>query len=351
MAVRRSSFFKRLPGRRPAPPEPAAWDPRSRGLISPWEIPLDRELAAQLSPGSGYGAAYFPSQWGSIPEAAAQALTELISVRRPHDMLVAPAGIRRVGDTDIYCPTRILAAGDHGVALWVDDLPFDRVVGVLAYRDIRMVEHRWGADSAHLAVIGATRRFTLHYRRPWRGWRGPKLEELLMRIRLRAAGPLTDLGQHDGHRGDVEAATLAMELGISRVVASFSADGRSKWTPWKRDGQRVCRTVALTDRELVVARTVAARSVRDGGRHILAVPRRHLRGLSVAGTRLHVDAEATHDFTLGAAFARRVVRELSGKAGQPSSLAHPVVTLMSVRDPEYDQYSWETSRVPHRGPS
>lgn len=49
----------------------------------------------------------------------------------PPDMLVAPTGVRRVERIDMCCPTQGLAAGEHAVALWGDDLPFDRVTGVL----------------------------------------------------------------------------------------------------------------------------------------------------------------------------------------------------------------------------
>lgn len=175
------------------PPAHHGWpdpDPRPRDLLCPWEIPLDHELAVRVDPWRGFGAACFPTRWDSIPEAATEALTELIAVKRPHDILVVPAGVRRVRGADVYCPTKVFAAGERGVALWVDDLPFDRVAAVLAYHDIRMVEHMSDTESAHLTIIGATRRFTLHYRCLWRPSAEQRLTKLLRRIRLSAAGAL-----------------------------------------------------------------------------------------------------------------------------------------------------------------
>lgn len=326
MAIRRSNFLPCLRGRPGEHPEPLDRYSPSGELLSPWEIPVDRELALHLDPGRGDGAAYVPVRWGLIPDAATQALTELICVRRPRDMVVAPGGIRRVRGTDVYCPTQVLAAGDHGIALWVDDLPFDRVTGVLAYRDIRMVEHASGDESAHLTVIGATRRFTLHYRRRSRPSRGPQLEDLLLRIRLRTAGLSNDVAQYGDERCEVGSAPALVGPGASRVVLCLRAPMRSRWTPWKRAGQGAWRAVVLTDHELVLLRTSAARSAPDGGEDILAVPRSHLRGLSVAGASLYVDAGATHMVTLGASFARRVVKEFSEMVNESSPLAQPVVT-------------------------
>lgn len=353
MAMRWSSF---LTGQRrcaPALPEPADRDPRSPELICAWEIPLDPDLAAHLGPGRGYGAAYFPSRWGSVPEAAREALTELICISRPRDMLVAPAGVRRVGGADVYCPTQVLAAGEHGVALWVDDLPFDRVAGVLAYRDIRMVEHRSRAESSYLTVIGAAQRFTLHYRLPWLPGREPRLADLLMRIRLRAAGLANDIGHYGGDRGEVGAASMLVGLDASRVVLSLSAHGRSKWTPWQRTGQRAWRTATLTDREMVVLRTSKPRSAHGDSQDILAVPRNHLRGLSVEGASLRIDAGATHDVTLGAAFARHVVKEFSQIVVEPSSLPRTVATqkarALSVVNPQDGQFNREPRRVARGG--
>lgn len=217
---------------------PSDRDPRSRELFSPWEIPLDRELALHLDAGQQYGA-YVADRWDLIPDVATQALTEMICVRRPRDMLVAPGAIRRAKGTDIYCPTQVLAAGDHGVALWVDDLPFDRVTGVLAYRDIRMVEHRSGDESAHLTVIGATRRFSLHYLRRAQPSQGPHPEGLTLRIRLRTAGLSNDVAHYGDDRCGGGAATAGAATSASRVVLSLSAPG-SRWTPRKGGGELLC---------------------------------------------------------------------------------------------------------------
>jgi hypothetical protein len=332
MQIRLSRLLTSVGGRRLASPALMDHDPAPSELTSPWEIPLDRKLAKHLDPGADDGAAYLPFRWGCIPQAATQALTELISVRRPGDMLVAPAGVRRVAGTDVYCPTQVLAAGDHGVALWVDDLPFDRVTGVLAYRDIRMIQHTAGTEFARLTVIGATRRFVLHYRRRRRPSPGPQLEHLLMRIRLRTAGVSTGIRPNGSARRGVAAESLPLKPGVSRVALSFSVSGRSKWTPCERVSKRPFQTVALTDHELVVLRASATGSSCDGPKDVLTVPRSYLRGLSAAGASLLVDAGATHSFALGAVFARRVVKEFSEMISEPASLAHSDVTRGGVVD-------------------
>lgn len=341
MHIRLSRLLTSVSGRRPVPPTMMDRDPVSSDLTSPWEIPLDRKLAKYLDPGPDDGAAYVPLRWSSIPQTATQALTELISLRRPGDMLVAPAGVRRAAGADVYCPTQVLAAGDHGVALWVDDLPFDRVTGVLAYRDIRMIEHTAGTEFARLTVIGATRRFSLHYRRRRRPNPGPQPEDLLMRIRLRTAGLSTGIRQYGSACCDVTAESLPLKPGVSRVALSFNVSGRSKWTPWGCVGKRPFQTAALTDHELVVLRASATGSSCGGPKDVLTVPRSYLRGLSAAGESLLVDAGATHSFALEAVFARRVVTEFSEMLSAPGALVHPDMTrgepLMSGRDPKHNK--------------
>lgn len=320
MAIRRSSHSTRQT--RPVPKPPGGAE-QEREPIASWEIPLDHDLATYVDPGPEWGAAYIPSRWRSIPRGAADALTELISVERPNHVLVAPAGVRRVNGADIYCPTQILAAGEHAVALWVDALPFDRIAAVLAYRDIRMVEHRATTESAHLTVIGATGRFTLHYRPSWLPHRATQVQTLVMRIRRRAAGSSpNNRARHDRDPRQDGAASPEEDTGASRVVLSCNAHGWMKWSPWRRHSQGGRRTAELTDRELVVQRTPTSRWERHVGKDILAVPRRHLRRLSATGPTLCIDAGVTHDITVGAAFARRIVRQFSPIAGEPPALAH-----------------------------
>ncbi len=232
MAMRRSKLLTGVRRRPPTRGEP--WDPdqRSRDLFCPWEIPLDHQLAVHVDPWRGFGAAYFPSCWDSIPAAATQALTELIAVSRPRDMLVVPAGIRRVRGIDVYCPTQVLAADARGVALWVDDLPFDRVTSILAYSDIRLVEHTSDTESANLTVIGATRRFTVHYRCRWRPNTRQQVADLLMRIRLGAAGTCLRLDADAAHTFTVRAAfarRVATEL--SQLIGEPSSLPQHALTP------------------------------------------------------------------------------------------------------------------------
>lgn len=288
--------------------------------ICPWEIPLDHDLAVHLDPWGDDGEAYVPSRWGLVPDAATQALSELVSVSQPHVLLVVPSRVRRVQGADVYCPAQVLAAGERGVALWVDDLPYDRVAAIFAYRDIRMVEHARDTESARLTVIGATRRFTVHYRRRWRPSSHQRLTDLLVRIRLGAAGLSKDFGGDGSDPCAREAAWLPVGRHSSRAMLSLSACGRSTRTRWQHARHRVWRTVAVNDRELLVLRGSAVPPVAEVGNDILAVPRRNLRALSATGPHLCIDAEATHTFTVGAALAKRVVSEFSQFIGQPSLL-------------------------------
>lgn len=318
MAMQRPRFLTNL---RNDPPRDLQQGAARPDPVCPWEIPLDHDLAIHLDPWGDDGEAYVPSRWGLIPEAATQALSELISVRKPHDLLVVPSRVRRVRGADVYCPAQVLGAGEHGVALWVDDLPYDRVAAILAYRDIRMLEHTCDTESAHLTVIGATRRFTVHYRRRWRPSSHHRLTDLLVRIRLGATGVSEDFGRDSSDRCPSEAAWLPVGHHTSRAMVSLSARGRSTRSGWQHAGHRVWRTVAVNDRELLVLREPAVPRVAEVGNDVLAVPCRHLRALSATGPRLCIDAGATHTFTVGAAFAKRVVNEFSPFISQPSTLA------------------------------
>lgn len=320
MAMRRSRLLTRPAERRSVPAVPRDADLCSLEQLCPREIPLDPELAAPPDPGPGCGVAYVPPRWDMVPVAARQALSELTSVSLPHEVLVVLAGVRRVAGATVYCPIQALAAGHHAVALWVDDLPFDRAAAVPAHRDIRMVERVVAAGSANPSFLGATRRFSVHDRCLGRvSRRGLRLQDLLMRIRPRAAGLTKFVGRRGDGRKVGEWAPLTLGLGGSRVVLSFRDGGRCTRAPWRRPDPGAWRTLILTDRELVVLRGFAARSAPGGGMISRAVPRHHLRQLKAIGAGRCVDAEATHTFPLGAAFARRVVRELSESVGLPPS--------------------------------
>jgi hypothetical protein len=349
--MRRSRFFANLGGRPPVHQETGDGAGSSRELFCPWEIPLDHELAVYLEPWLGYEAAYFPFCWDSIPEAATQALTELIAVRQPHDMMVVPAGVRRIRGTDVYCPTQVLAAGERGVALWVDDLPFDRVTAILAYRDIRMVEHTSDTDSARLTVIGAARRFTVHYRCRRLPSTEHRLAHLLMRIRSGTAGLSNKVGQNDGDDCVTGGSLLPAELAGSRVMASLSTYKRSKRPPWKQ----LYGIASVTDSELVLLRLSATQSACSGGSDLLAVPRNHLREISVTGAGLCIDAGATHTFLMGAAFARRVVKELWPIAAGPILLPQRDLQCemppASLASPPHSQTHGEANRLAHGGRS
>jgi hypothetical protein len=297
--------------------------------VSPWQIPLDRDLAAYLGSVGSCPAAYVPRHWELVPEPARGALCELISIDRPRDVAVSPSGIRHVGGAQVYCPMQVLGAGEHGVALWIDDLPFDRVTAALAYRDIRMVQHSTNSESGHLTVIGAARRFTFHYRRPSQPSCEPQLEGLSLRIRLRAAG----LSEGAAHYGDLEG---------WRAVQSID---ESAWPAW-RTRARSTRTAILTDHELVLIEKSAAQFGYRHGEDVLAVPCQHLQRISAAGNRLIVDAEAISSVPLGAVFARRVAKRISKQLRESISPADYFTTNRAQPAPFQDT----TRQRDHRAP-
>jgi hypothetical protein len=315
---------RRRDRRQPLLPEPTDRDPQPSELISEWEIPVARDLAAHIQPWEIGRASYFPTRWESVPDSATQAFIDLIDVSRPQDMLVAPAGVRRVGGTDVYSPTQVFGLGARGVGLWVDDLPFDRVAGLFGYRDIRMVEHADDGEYARLTVIGAMRRFTMRYRprSRWPGTRDSFVDDMLIRMRLRAAGLTDSTVEYAGAEGDLETDSPLIGLGVSPVVRSLCAGGAAQ-NRWRLLADREPRrVVALTEHELVVLRASAGHETRHG--FVLAVSRAYLTGLSVAGPRLCVHAGAVHAVTVGHGFARHVVAELAGLVDQAHCPSLPI---------------------------
>lgn len=280
--------------------------------ISEWEIPVGEDLVSQLAPPSALGQPYSPSNWATVPPDAACALGETVGLSQPRDLFVAPADVRQVSGAYVYSPLQVLAVGDRGVALWVDDLPFDRVACVLGYHDILLIEHRLDDHSGHLTIIGDALRFTLHYRRS--SWLS--LDELLLRIRRRTARtPETDVGLAAAAWSvtwSALATSALVTLGAPGPSRSVSAGFVPKPKRLHAGKEWPPCSAALTERELVLVRDAGGRLPLQHG-VVLITPRDRLTQLNADGNRLRVHAGTTaHTFEVGERFATAVVQELAG---------------------------------------
>ena len=156
----------------------------------------------------------------------------------------------------------------------------------------------------------------MHYRRgQWPMLDGSLLTDMVIRMRLRAAGFTDMTPECAGGQGDVETDAALIGLGVSGVVRSVCAGGALKHRWWRfADAGR--RVVALTEHELVILNTSPRSRSRQRGVDVLAVSRAHLTSLSAAGSSLCVHAGAAHAVTVGHSFARQIVGELAGLVDQ-----------------------------------
>ncbi|WP_020502513.1 hypothetical protein [Sciscionella marina] len=152
--------------------------------LLPWEIGLDASTVKLLRAFQVSVPPYLPSTWSAAPGDAVAALRELVDVRYPQQLLVAPADLARVGRDWVLTPTQVLGIGKNGVALWVDDLPYERVAAAFAYPQITAVEHTIDGACGLLTVTGADRRLMFRY--PRTSW--PLIGNLLIDIRVRLGG-------------------------------------------------------------------------------------------------------------------------------------------------------------------
>ncbi|WP_037357661.1 hypothetical protein [Amycolatopsis orientalis] len=272
----------------------------------PWEIQVGRDLADRLDTKP-------PSRW-SRPGAAADDLADLVG---PGEVVLAPSATRPSGDGVVWTPEQALGAGTRGVvwtpeqalgagtrgvALWVDDLPYPRIVGAIPYPELIAVEHAMAGKHSCLVLTGA--RATLVFR--YRSWAWPTVADLLTHARSRAHRPGAPEPAHAGPPTlgwERLPASPLVALGHPRHARYLGAEPElpRRWL-WQQS--RPAAFVVLTRQELVVVRHVLGRRPLTHGVQLLAVARNRITGLGGRGDRLRIAAGAgRYEADLGAELA------------------------------------------------
>ncbi|MER6896809.1 hypothetical protein [Amycolatopsis sp. NPDC000740] len=245
----------------------------------PWEVQVGRDLADRLDTKP-------PSRW-SRPGAAAEDLADLVG---PGEVVLAPSATRPSGDGVVWTPEQALGAGARGVALWVDDLPYPRIVGAIPYPELIAVEHAMAGKHACLVLTGV--RTTLVFR--YRSWAWPAVADLLTHVRSRAHRPGSAEPAHAGPPSlgwDRLPASPLVALGHTRHTRYLGAEPElpRRWL-WQQS--RPAAFVVLTRQELVVVRHVLGRRPLAHGVQLLAVARDRVAGLAGRGDGLRVVTSA-----------------------------------------------------------
>ncbi|WP_409465166.1 hypothetical protein [Amycolatopsis sp. GA6-003] len=259
----------------------------------PWEVRIGRDLADRLDTKP-------PSRW-SRPGAAAEDLADLVG---PGEVVLAPSATRPSGGDVVWTPEQALGAGARGVALWVDDLPYPRIVGAIPYPELIAVEHAMAGKHACLVLTGV--RTTLVFR--YRSWAWPAVADLVTHVRSRAHRPGAAEPAHAGPPAldwDRLPASPLVALGQPRHARYVGAEPElpRRWL-WQQS--RPAAFVVLTRQELVVVRHVQGRRPLTHGVQLLAVARNRIAGLGGRGDRLRIAAPAgRYEAELGAELAQQ----------------------------------------------
>ncbi|WP_020658723.1 hypothetical protein [Amycolatopsis benzoatilytica] len=260
----------------------------------PWEIQIGRDLADGLDTEP-------PARW-SRPGAAAEDLADLVG---PGEVLFAPSATRRSAGGVVWTPEQALGAGPRGVALWVDDLPYPRVVGVIPYAELVAVEHAMSGRYACLVLTGLRKTLVFRYR----SWAWPAVADLLTQVRSRALRPGTPEPAHAGPPSlgwhGLPAAPL-VALGHTRHTRYLRAEPEPP-RRWLWQPSRPAAFVVLTRQELVVARHVLGQRPLARGVQLLTVARDRITGLAARGDRLRVS-------TVGSVHEVELIPELAAEA-------------------------------------
>ncbi|MER6766670.1 hypothetical protein ABT266_41445, partial [Amycolatopsis sp. NPDC000746] len=214
---------------------------------------------------------------------AAEDLADLVG---PGEVVLAPSATRPSGDGVVWTPEQALGAGARGVALWVDDLPYPRIVGAIPYPELIAVEHAMAGKHACLVLTGV--RTTLVFR--YRSWAWPAVADLLTHVRSRAHRPGSAEPAHAGPPSlgwDRLPASPLVALGHTRHTRYLGAEPElpRRWL-WQQS--RPAAFVVLTRQELVVVRHVLGRRPLAHGVQLLAVARDRIAGLAGRGDGLRV---------------------------------------------------------------
>jgi len=245
------------------------------GAAEPWEIQVGRDLAAGLDTDP-------PSRW-SRPGAAAEDLADLVG---PGEVLFAPSATRRSAGGVAWTPEQALGAGARGVALWVDDLPYPRVVGVIPYAELVAADHAMAGRYACLVLTGVRKTLVFRYR----SWAWPAVADLLTQVRSRALRPGTPEPAHAGPSTlgwpGLPASPL-VALGHPRHTRYLGSEPEPP-RRWLWQPSRPAAFVVLTHQELVVARHVLGQRPLARGVQLLTVARDRITGLTARDDRLRV---------------------------------------------------------------
>ncbi|MYW89736.1 hypothetical protein G3I59_03630 [Amycolatopsis rubida] len=257
----------------------------------PWEIQIGRDLADRLDTKP-------PSRW-SRPGAAADDLADLVG---PGEVVLAPSATRPSSDGVVWTPEQALGAGARGAALWVDDLPYPRIIGAIPYPELIAVEHAMAGKHSCLVLTGV--RTTLVFR--YRSWAWPAVADLLTHVRSRAHRPGAAEPAHAGPPSlgwERLPASPLVALGHTRHTRYLGAEPElpRRWL-WQQS--RPAAFVALTRQELVAVRHVLGRRPLRHGVQLLAVARNRITGLGTRGDRLRIAVPAgRYEVDLGAELA------------------------------------------------
>lgn len=304
--------------------------------IEDWEVPVACDLVPYLDFGPVLSVPYQPRWFDDVPADAVDALVELVDIQSSGDVLVLPSTSRPTNAGSVYVPTQVFGVGTRGVALWVDDLPHQRVASVVRYSQVGVVEYILTGDHGQLSVLGADHRLVLRYRAT--AW--PAVRGLLTRLRGAVAGiPVS--ADEAGSAMSTWDRTAEAPLGCladaePEIVVTVSAPRPHRWP--RRQPRPPAATALLTGPELVVLRETAERSSPTGGVDLLAVPRSRITWLSGSGAGLVITAAGIrHTFVAPAQFVDGVVNAIG------PTVSGPHATTETQSTPRADgQDAWHT---------
>jgi hypothetical protein len=286
--------------------------------VEEWEIPIGRSLVPHLEQPGRLGLPSRPCSIHAAPADAVEALGELVGITERTDLLVLPPVTRPSDRGAIWGPDQVLGAGRRGVALWVDDLPFPRVVAALSYCEMDLVEHVLEGEYNRVTMLAGRHRLCLHYRRD--GW--PPVRDILTRVRAAMAGttqPVTESTTADAPTWDSVLSSPLVLLTGPRAEIELSVDegGRHHW--W-HTAPRSAGKAALTGHELVVLRPGpdSGRSL-EHGLDLIAVPRARITSIAASGPRLTVSATGVdYQITIGSSLAEAIAHRVGPGVGRPA---------------------------------
>jgi len=296
----------------------------SQPWVADWEQIVECDLVPHLMPAGQPRPARRPIDVTSLPDGARAALSEGVGHVGPGGLLVAPAAAWRWHGwprRSLYSPLSVAGIGAQGVGLWVQTLPAPCVRVQVPFSDVAAIEHHADGPWRVIAVTGTAGRLLVRYRED--GHTGA--EEWTRCLRLRAAPmlapvPLASFGSRGPRVRDPE--SFLLDPGDDVI-----------WAGWRSHARGVACLLAVTARELIIARGLPGRGrLGHGIARTLYVPRQALRDAAAqAGSlRLHsagidVDVALWSDKAADAAssWLRQVLRDrdCSGAGswqGQPS---------------------------------